>query len=166
MKKLLFLILIGCSYMNVWAQSIEGLDLLKKAEAGDTDSQYKLSLYYHIGWKEYGIPQNELEGNKWLLKAATNGHTEAQCDLGRDYLNGHHGLPKDYNEALKWLLKSANGDYYRGMFHLGTFYYYIKKDKEQAIYWVKKSIDTERRKSGNVNETAVEFLSKLGVDYY
>ena len=166
MKKLLFLILIGCSYMNVLAQFQEGLDLLRKAEAGDADSQYKLSLYYYVGHKEYGIPENELEGNKWLLKAATNGHAEAQCDLGLAYKDGQNGLPKNYNEALKWLLKSANGGYYRGMFHLGTYYYFCKKDKEQAIYWVKKCINTERRKYGTVNETAVEFLKKLGVDNY
>ena len=166
MKKILFLIVLGCSCMNILAQSREGLDLIRKAEAGDTDSQYQLSIYYRIGWEEYGIPQNELRGNKWLLKAATNGHTKAQCDLGNAYERGGYGFPKDYNEALKWLLKSANGGDCRGMFHLGLFYYYDKKDKEQAIFWVKKCIDTERRKSGDVNETAVEFLKKLGVENY
>ena len=46
------------------------------------------------------------EAAKWYRKAAEQGHSEAQYQLGECYYCGH-GVDKDYNEAVKWFRKAA-----------------------------------------------------------
>jgi TPR repeat protein len=55
--------------------------LIAEAEAGDAEAQYKLSRIY----KELNMEIHYADELKWLRKAAAQGHTDAQIELGSAY---------------------------------------------------------------------------------
>lgn len=62
-------------------------------------------LWYSRG----GVFQKEPDektSKEYLLKAAEQGHSGAQCVLGVCYANGE-GVSKDMSEAVKWWRKAA-----------------------------------------------------------
>lgn len=70
------------------------------AEQGDADAQYALAK---IQLREIWRDRDPVDGSKWLLKAAEQGHVQSQFDLAYYY-----GVEeKNYPEALKWYLKVA-----------------------------------------------------------
>jgi len=82
-------------------------ELLVNATAGDGDVAYELAELYRLG---EGVEQSETYAVKWLLKAAEQDHSSAQCRLGFAYMDGK-GVEKDYALAEKWFSKSAkNGN--------------------------------------------------------
>ena len=72
-------------------------EVLKKAQAGDVESQFSMGLLYSLG---KGVPKSYPEAYKWLSKAAEQGHTDAQATLGEMYYFGQ-GIPQNYKEAYK-----------------------------------------------------------------
>ncbi len=57
-----------------------------------------------------GITQNYKEAVKWYTKAAEQGASEAQYNLGAMYAKGQ-GVPQNYEEAYIWLsLAAAQSD--------------------------------------------------------
>lgn len=58
---------------------------------------------YYYGQR---VKQNTTEGVMWLRKAAEQGNTAAQYNLGMLYEDGS-GVKKDLQEALKWYGKAA-----------------------------------------------------------
>ncbi len=57
-----------------------------------------------------------------FLKAANQGDSKAQFNLGSMYLFGE-GLRQDYSMAKKWYLKAANQGNSKAQFNLGRMYY-------------------------------------------
>jgi uncharacterized membrane protein YhaH (DUF805 family) len=57
--------------------SIEALQT--RANAGDADAQYNLGVAYSQG---QGVPQDDVEAEKWFRQAAEQGHAAAQYILG------------------------------------------------------------------------------------
>ena len=53
-----------------------------------------------------GVQQDDAEAIRWYLKAAQQGHADAQNNLGLMYQNGK-GVKQDDAEAIKWYLKAA-----------------------------------------------------------
>ncbi|MHB1082391.1 MAG: NHL domain-containing protein [Prosthecobacter sp.] len=78
-----------------------GPDLVKKAEADDAESQYQLSRCFLLG---KGVAEDQSEAAKWELKAADQGHGQAQFALGARLMAG---LGQDGKrnplQAAKWL---------------------------------------------------------------
>lgn len=72
--------------------------LRAKAEKGDPKAQLALSEHYFNG---NGIVEDDVEGLKWLLKAADQGFSPALLALGTRYLDGD-GVARDPRQALKW----------------------------------------------------------------
>lgn len=70
------------------------------AERGNVEAQYALAK---IQLTPRWLLRDPLDGRKWLLKAAEQGHAVAQFDLGYYYAVEE----KNYPEALKWFLKVA-----------------------------------------------------------
>jgi TPR repeat protein len=57
-----------------------GMKLLRPlAEQGNSDSQRLLGMVYCLG---FGVPIDNVEGAKWYLKAADQGNSLAQYELG------------------------------------------------------------------------------------
>lgn len=55
-----------------------------------------------------GTVKNTPLTNEWYLKAANNGSSIAQFNIGQNYLNGSNRLAKNRVQALNWLKKAAN----------------------------------------------------------
>jgi TPR repeat protein len=72
--------------------------LIKSAQKGDPEAQYKLGAAYSFG---KGLPKNDIASVEWLTRAANQGQSEAQFELGLHYLNGE-GVESSEVEAYKW----------------------------------------------------------------
>lgn len=80
----------------------------KRAEAGDSESQYAMGMGCYKG--HLCCPDGDfVEASRWLLKAAKQGHVLAQVTLGICYRNGE-GLPKDEVEAYAYFNLAAVTD--------------------------------------------------------
>jgi TPR repeat protein len=60
-------------------------------------------MAYEIG---RGVAQRCATAAQWVAKAAREGNTAAQYNLGLRYRDGD-GLPRNEDEAVKWLQKAA-----------------------------------------------------------
>lgn len=82
-----------------WLLSSETKALIVKAEAGDTDAQFRVGAAYDFG---KGAPRDGAEAMKWYRMAADRGNAEAQNSVGS-------GLQaeKRYEEALPWYEKAS-----------------------------------------------------------
>ena len=100
--------------------------LLKAAEKGYIEAQYKLSKLY----KRQG---NEPKRFEWLQKAAEQGHDEAIDELGRYYY-----------DDVKYLSAALRGDA-EAQFQMGDYYFW--KDKTKAIEWYLKSAEQGNNKA-------------------
>jgi len=70
------------------------------AEKGDADAQYALAkIQLRDKWRD----RDPVDGRKWLLRAAEQGHAASQFDLAYYYAVEE----KNYPEALKWYVKVA-----------------------------------------------------------
>jgi hypothetical protein len=86
---------------------IQRFQMIKgKAEAGSSQDQYELALYYLQEFGERPVPLDWYEAYNWMLKAATKNHRIAQFHLGRLYDNGW-GTDKSLETALKWRRSAA-----------------------------------------------------------
>jgi TPR repeat protein len=72
--------------------------LIKSAQKGDPEAQYKLGAAYSFG---KGLPKNDIKSVEWLTRAANQGQSEAQFELGLHYLNGE-GVESSEVEAYQW----------------------------------------------------------------
>lgn len=96
----------------------------QKAEQGDPDSQYALAIIASTGMRgdgEYLADPDYLEAEKWLLKAAGNGHLTAQFDLASGYESGEFGVV-NLQKAEEWYLKAAKQGSVVAQFTLGRLY--------------------------------------------
>jgi len=132
-------------------------ELIKKAENGDIQTQYKLGGYY---WGN-GFIRDKEKAEFWLLKAAEQRLSEAQYQLGVLY---NHAIlfKKNPNEkALTWSkieywwLKAAEQENIYAQYMLGVKYdssnkdndSIIKKDDEKAVYYFKKAAENGNDKA-------------------
>ena len=58
-------------------------ELLHHAQSGDADAQYTLGNAYHFG---AGVTKQLPVAMRWYLKAAAQGHRDAQVNLGLMFL--------------------------------------------------------------------------------
>lgn len=70
-------------------------ELLRRAEAGDSDSQLKLACAYLLG---ENCEKDEAEGLKWMLAAAEGGNATAMRNLALMYVDGT-GVAPDLQRA-------------------------------------------------------------------
>ena len=126
----------GCSKQN--KNEPYSPELVKKAESGDLDAQYRLGRCYCAE----GVTQDYKEAVKWFTKAAEQGYVDAQVNLGECYENGQ-GVTKDYEEAVKWFTKAAEQNLgCAAQYKLGNCYLNgigVAKDKKEAVKWFTKA---------------------------
>lgn len=103
-----------------------------------TTRTYTVKEQYEKG-SSYYDKGNYQEAIKWYTKAAKNGYTDAQSELGFMYLNGE-GTPVNKTEAVKWLkLAGEKGD---AMAQHALGYLYkngdgVYKSESEANKWFK-----------------------------
>lgn len=85
MKKILISsVIVATSFLSTQVYAVSD-DLIKAANNGDAESQYKLGNMYYLG---EGVSRNYFEAIKWYREAAKQGHAKAQNNLGVMYANG------------------------------------------------------------------------------
>ena len=71
------------------------------ANSGDVDAQYCLACHY-----DFVPPKNRRAAIHWYMKAAQQGHPEAQNLLGESYRDGWN-VEKNRKIANSWFKKAA-----------------------------------------------------------
>jgi len=107
-----------------------------KAEAGDPEAQFKLTMCYFNG---DGVPQSQNKALDWCAKAAKQGLAPAQYALGNAYANAYFLRTHDYNEAAKWYLKAAEQGFAKAQSILGSYYASgkgVARDDVLACKWL------------------------------
>ena len=92
-----------------------------------------------------GVPVDKAEAARWYRKAAEQGHTSAQYNLGLIYAYGE-GMSENDAEAVKWLRKAAEGGppYRFGYNKLFLMYAYgdgLPKDHTEAMKWFRRAAE-------------------------
>jgi TPR repeat protein len=115
-------------------------EVLKKAEKGFPDAQYRLAEAYLLG---EGVAQDLEKAALWYEKAARRGHPEAQNQIGYLYQRGI-GVRADAVRAFHWYqLASASGLGW-GKLNLGVAYLQgtgVAKNAPEARQLLKEALD-------------------------
>src|ERR1700733_2376258 len=86
-------------------------ELLRRAESGERDAQYRLALLYEYP-EDRSVPKNDAAAREWMLRSAEQGYAPAQAMLGEMYL--HAG--GDPGNAEMWLRRAAEQGNIQGQF--------------------------------------------------
>ena len=81
---------------------------------------------------------DQVEGKKWILRAAEHGQPQAQWEIGCDYYGKHPDLASDAI-AARWFRKSAEQLDPRALISLGICYNFgrgVPKNKIEGIAWM------------------------------
>jgi hypothetical protein len=111
------------------------------AEAGDATAQERLGSLFERG--RAGAPKIYEEAARWYLKAAEQGHPDAQHKLATLYSAGR-GVPQDDAEATKWLRRAAEQGHQTAQNNLGISLRRgtrTPKDEAEAAYWFRKAAE-------------------------
>ena len=131
-----------CLSPHAFALGSKPIDPLRqRAEQGDIEAQVDLGLNYCKGTG--GVIKDYKKGFRWLSVAAEKGHSDAQCNLGLLYFNGH-GVKKNTAEATAWYRKAANQGNAIGQYRLGISLhngYGVAKDEVEAVKWFRKAAE-------------------------
>lgn len=90
-------------------------------------------------------PPNKENGFKETAKAAEQGNTEAQYELGRMYFLGRN-VAKNATEAEKWYQKAAKQGNAKAQNELGNLYYIglnVAQSYSEAIKWYQKAAEQD-----------------------
>ena len=125
------------------------------SNAGYAPAQFRLGELNFSGYfpnfqssQDERIMPNYIQAKNWYLKAAEQGHSEAQLRLGFLFAEKHfEGLTTDLDEAEKWFIKAAENDANKAGFRLGNFYQHYRKPPQydKAFEWLKKSAEAGNR---------------------
>lgn len=99
---------------TVFSENESGIDfdvVLKAAEAGDAEAQFRLYLHYALS----GTGDEE-KSLKWLIRAAESEHADAQNILAARYMREHR-----IEDALKWWEKAAGNGHPVAQFWFGCY---------------------------------------------
>lgn len=113
------------------------------AKTGSMLDEYYLARAYDKGY--CGIIKNKKSAEAWYLKAAKQGHTLAQYQLGEMYFTGE-GAAADYPEAKRWYLAAARQGHGLSQLRLGFLYAEghfkgLQTDYAEAEKWFLKAAE-------------------------
>ncbi|HLP97347.1 MAG TPA: tetratricopeptide repeat protein [Sideroxyarcus sp.] len=104
--------------------------------------QLSLNEWFESAMQYYDKGNYE-EASHLYRKAAEQGHTSAQFNLGLMYIKGD-GVIRDTRQALYWWQKAAEQGRADAQFNLGVAYESgdgIPRDAKQAVYWYQKAAE-------------------------
>ena len=142
MKKII--LFLGVFYAGlVSGQGIEAdiNAIIEKAKTGNENAQYTLGGYYCFG--SNGVEQSYSKAAYWWEKAAEQGHSDAQFNLGVCYSKGE-GVEQSYSKAIYWYKKAAEQGNSSAQYNIGVCYSEgegVEQSYSKAIYWYKKAAE-------------------------
>ncbi|KAF9203710.1 hypothetical protein BGZ49_006120 [Haplosporangium sp. Z 27] len=107
-------------------------------ERQDMNANYDRGLAYYKG-RNSAI--DYLKAMEWFLKAANQGHHDAQYRLGFMYQNGQ-GVERNYSQAMEWYQAAADQGYAKSQSSLGYMYANglgVPQDFRKAVDWYYKA---------------------------
>ena len=149
MKKLLgFMLSFSLSFSPlVYANDA----LLKEAQAGNAEAQFKVAAMYALGKLGNKSPEDREKMFGWLEKSAEQGFLKAQETLCKQYLDRC-----DYSKALKWSIKASEKGSKLG-----------KATKAYLLYFGENVIPIDKTKAFSlIKECSSEPLAKTLLGYY
>ncbi|WP_154222559.1 SEL1-like repeat protein [Marinicella rhabdoformis] len=118
--------------------------LKEHASQGHPDAQY----VYAVAARSHIVPEqlkiDQKEANHWLLKAAQNGHVEAQYLLGKNILRGK-GCQVEKQKAVDWIVYAAEQGHdksAREVHRLLTEYDNLNHTEKSPHNWLKLSAES------------------------
>ena len=117
--------------------SLEQIKLL--AEKGDAEAQFKLGECYETSMTNHNVA----EATKWYQKAANQGNTDAEEEMGAAYYDGL-GVTEDKAEGAKWYLKAANQGDGLAQWMIGNYYQDgdgLPQDPVEAVKWYDRAAE-------------------------
>ena len=121
-----------CTDLQKWLGKLEA-DTLSPSE------MVKLGEDYYYG--ENGKQKDYVKAVEWYRKAAEQGNSDAQFNLGFCYAKGN-GVKKDYEQAVKWFRKAVEQGNSYALCELGNCYFNgvgVAKNLSEAFSWFRKS---------------------------
>ena len=79
--------------------------LLKSADAGEVDSQFKLAGVFENG--EMGEGKNSRKAFQWYLRAAEQDHLPSQLTVAKKFDKGAARVTASFEDAVKWYQRAA-----------------------------------------------------------
>lgn len=123
-----------------------------KQYAEDAETCYQTAEDYYYG--RNGKNEDNDEAAKWYLKAAEQGHADAQYKLGGCYENGW-GVEEDADAAAEWYLKAAEQGHADAQYEMGYILHNVCEGcEEEGIEWWRKA-------AAQGQEDAVNILKEL-----
>ncbi|HQP57253.1 MAG TPA: hypothetical protein PLN83_14195, partial [Syntrophorhabdus sp.] len=107
------------------------------------EEQEEAERMLHQNGKDYLIRLDKKEALIGYRKAAEQGDSLSQYNLGKMYYYGH-GVPQNYNEAVKWFSKAAEQGNAKAQYVLGLLYDNgegIPQNDKDAIRWYTKAAE-------------------------
>lgn len=120
-------------------------DLIKAANAGNPTAEYELGMVYING---AGVAFSVHDGMKWLLKAASDGSSDAADKVGNLFMeianSNQGGSGNELAEAVNFFRQAADAGNADAQSHLGFLYSRgigIPQDMQEAVKWWRKAAD-------------------------
>ena len=129
-------------------------DLRLAAERGNAEAQVKLGSCYLFG---IDVPEDKVEGLKWVLQAADQGDGEALFNLGCYYSFGI-GVIQDEAQAVKLFCQAAERGNVNAQYCLGVRYrqgFGVARDEVEGLKLIRQAAERGDAK-------AKEVLRELG----
>jgi hypothetical protein len=130
-----------------------------EAVEGDPNAQLLYGLAYLEG--RYQLTPDAGKAAYWLLRAARDGQSYAQMEIGKLYVEGK-GVDKDPAQATYWWRKAARADVPEAQYLLGKARldgFGGEKDPARAVHWLTKAAE-------NGNHDAEFLLGKMYKEGY
>ena len=97
------------------------------ARVDDAETQFRIGNCYAEG---KGVVASKEEAFRLYLKAAEQGHSDAQEALAKCYYKGD-GVAKDMKKAAAWFLKAAEQGQLLAMSNIGSCYLYGRERRNE-----------------------------------
>ena len=138
-------------------------EVLNMAENDNIYAMFELGRYYDLN----KVNKNYEEAVKWYEKAAEQGYSMAQVNLGNMYANSK-GVEQNYEEAAEWYKKAAEQGYPVAQYNLGIMYANskgVEQNYEEAAEWYKKAAEQNYSFAQNNLGTLYRFGNGVKQDF-
>lgn len=138
-------------------------ELVRRANANDAMAQFELGSRFNYG---RNAPKSNVEGLRWLRRAAENGDREAQRLLAVKLYNGYD-VPINQEEALLWAQRLAESGDVPGQMMAGNMHGNgegTPRDLVRAYMWYDIAATVAQQSNGDtaLKQAAVEARDKTG----
>ena len=122
--------------------------IFRDEECDDAETYYRTAEDYYYG--RNGKDEDNEEAAKWYLKAAEQGHADAQYKLAGCYENGW-GVYEDGEAAAERYMKAAAQGHADSQYEVGYFLYNVCDGcEEEGLEWWRKAAEQGQEDAINI----------------